>query len=266
MSRFRPTFGKVIAPLALVFLSFIPNMLIQQGLFGVLSYPLSFIYHGPPFVYRDKPMFITPVGAIVTAVVWAVIIYFLICLFARRASRCPRWKTILVATIALAVVAVVPVVATMVSLDRSTWSASRRLAKALDGSHQVALVEYVENVEIARKLATPEEISRLRKSITTWPRPFLDSGYLCFEPHHSIEILGGSGSKFECNVCFLCERFTTDDGTGEDGIVFGSLPAYIAKPLSTFFTSVGMSPKTDEEYTEILVRAHRTTTIERVSE
>jgi hypothetical protein len=87
MSRFRPTFGKLLAPVALVFLSFIPDMLIQQGLFGILSYPLSSIYHGAPFVYADKPMFITPLGAVVTAVVWAVIIYFLICVFAPRRSR-----------------------------------------------------------------------------------------------------------------------------------------------------------------------------------
>ena len=87
MSRFRPTIRKGIVPVALILMSFIPDMLIQQGLFGILSYPLSFIYHGPPFVYRDKPMFITPVGAIVTAIVWAIIIYFVICLFTPRRSR-----------------------------------------------------------------------------------------------------------------------------------------------------------------------------------
>jgi len=62
-------------------------MLIRQGLFGILSFPLSFIYHGPPFVYRDKPMFITPVGAVVTAAVWAIVIYLILCLFAPRQSR-----------------------------------------------------------------------------------------------------------------------------------------------------------------------------------
>jgi hypothetical protein len=87
MSRFRPTFRKVIAPLALVLLSFIPDMLIQQGLFGILSYPLSFIYHGPPFVYRDKPAYITPIGAVATALVWAILIYLVICLLIPRRSR-----------------------------------------------------------------------------------------------------------------------------------------------------------------------------------
>ena len=74
-------------PGALILLSLIPNMLIRQGLLGILSYPLSFIYHGPPFVYRDKLSYITPLGAFVTAVVWAIIIYFLICLFAPGRSR-----------------------------------------------------------------------------------------------------------------------------------------------------------------------------------
>lgn len=80
MSRFRPTRQKVLFPILLILGSFIPEMLIQQGFYGILSYPLSFIYHGPPFVYIDNPWYITPIGALVTALVWGTIFYVASCL------------------------------------------------------------------------------------------------------------------------------------------------------------------------------------------
>jgi hypothetical protein len=143
-------------------------------------------------------------------------------------------------------------VAAVVYLDRSTWIASRRLANALKEARQVVLVEYVEDIQIARKVATPEETSRLRRSITTWPRPFVPTGYLCFVPHHSIEITRADGSTLECDLCFECEKFIFQDDSP-----IGLLPPYLAGPLTSFFSSVGMSPKTYEEYTEIAVRAHK---------
>ena len=75
----KPTWKKLITPVALIALSQVPNMLIQQGIFCFLSIPLSFIYHGPPFVYVDKPGFITPLGSLVTAIVYAAIIYVVTC-------------------------------------------------------------------------------------------------------------------------------------------------------------------------------------------
>ena len=87
MSRFRPTLTRMIAPLLLLAASLVPDMLVRQGFFGLLSYPLSFIYHGAPFVYRDKPWYLTPAGAFVTALAWAIIVYVVICLLAPRRAR-----------------------------------------------------------------------------------------------------------------------------------------------------------------------------------
>jgi uncharacterized membrane protein (GlpM family) len=87
ISRFRPTLTKAIVPLLLVAASLIPDMLVRQGFFGMLSYPLSFIYRGAPFVYRDKPWYLTGAGAFVTALVWAIIVYVVICVLAPRRAR-----------------------------------------------------------------------------------------------------------------------------------------------------------------------------------
>ena len=144
----------------------------------------------------------------------------------------------------------------VIYLDHFTWAASRRLARGLDGAQEVVLIEYADKVEIARKVATAEEISRLRQSITTWPRPFLSKGSLCFLPHHTIELHSADRSTLTFRICFLCEQLSTDDGTHTDeGITFALLPPYVAEPLAAFFTSVGMSPKTLAEYDEIDARA-----------
>jgi hypothetical protein len=133
-----------------------------------------------------------------------------------------------------------------VYLDRDAWLSSRRLSTALDGARKVVLVEYSGDVEIARKTATSDEISQLRNATSTWPRPFFPSGYLCFEPHHRIEIVRADGSQWISAVCFLCDKFALDEEP-----FLAPLPPYLAKSLSTFFTSVGMAPKTSDEYTVI---------------
>ena len=87
MSRFRPTLTRIIAPLLLLAALLVPDMLVRQGFFGLLSYPLSFIYHGAPFVYRDQPWHLPPAGAFVTALVWAIIVYVVIYLLAPCRAR-----------------------------------------------------------------------------------------------------------------------------------------------------------------------------------
>ena len=77
MSSLAPTYKRMVAPLCLIGLSLFPAIIIQQGVFGILAYPLWLIYHAPPFVYRDKPWYITRLGAFVTALVWAVVIYYI---------------------------------------------------------------------------------------------------------------------------------------------------------------------------------------------
>jgi hypothetical protein len=144
----------------------------------------------------------------------------------------------------------------VIYLDHFTWAASRRLARGLDGAQEVVLIEYADKVEITRKVAIAEEISRLRRSITTWPRPFFSGGSLCFLAHHTIELHSADRPTVEVRVCFLCEQLSFDDGTHTNGgITFAPLPPYMADPLAAFFTSVGMSPKPMKEYDEIEARA-----------
>ena len=168
-------------------------------------------------------------------------------------------RALIAAAVALLLVIAGAIIRVAILLDVPTWTATRRLAFALDGAREVVLIETAAKVEIARKVATVEEISRLRRSLTTWPRPFYSKGSLCFLPHHAIEIHAADGSTFTCNICFLCEELATNDGSHtEESIRFALIPPYLAEPLAVFFTSIGMPPKTMEEYDEI-ERAHAVT-------
>jgi hypothetical protein len=159
---------------------------------------------------------------------------------------------ILSVALALLLLAVLVLNTGFVFFDRYAWITSRRLSAALQGARSVVLVEYTGDVEIARRTATPDEISRLRNATSVWPRPFVPEAYLCWVPHHSIEIVRTDGSEVNAAVCFLCGKFTIYDEP-----FVARLPPYLAKPLASFFTSVGMAPKTSDEYTDIEISEHR---------
>ena len=162
-------------------------------------------------------------------------------IFAAGSQR--RKKILARASCATLVVATIAIIAGLVFLDRDAWMSAHRLSTALKNPRQVMLVEYSGDVEIARKTATPEEISRLRSAISLWPRPFLPAPSLCFEPHHRIEIQRADGSEWNTAICFLCGRFAI-----EEKPFLAPLPHYLADTLGPFFASVGMAPKSDEEY------------------
>jgi len=169
--------------------------------------------------------------------------------------RVIRRAVVVVVAVALLAIASLIVTAAVMYGDRNVWIATRRLATALDGAREVVLLEYVEGVEIARKAATPDERSRLRRSLPRLPHPFERAGALCFIPHHEITVDGADGSKTSFAICFSCENLMVSDGTGqESGYLYSSLPPSLRTPLASFFTSVGMPPKTDEEYAAILAR------------
>jgi len=131
--------------------------------------------------------------------------------------------------------------------DRNTWTAWHRVSAALHNARTVTLVEHVGKTELARKTATPEEISRLQKAVSSWWYPFFGGvGYLCYDSNHSIRIALADGSELECAISFECERFLTDDET----IPPASMPPHIYKPLAAFFASLGMK-RSDEEYRKL---------------
>jgi hypothetical protein len=83
---FRPTVAKLVVPLLLVGLAFIPSFGLRQILFGNLGIPFAYTI-GLPFPYTDKPFFVSPRGAIAIAVVWAVLIYAITSFLAHRRIR-----------------------------------------------------------------------------------------------------------------------------------------------------------------------------------
>jgi hypothetical protein len=154
--------------------------------------------------------------------------------------------------LALPLTALVVLIAGFVIFDRDAWITSRRLSAALQNARSVVLVEYSGDIEIARKTATPDDISQLRNATSVWHRPFIPKTYLCFIPHHSIEIVRADGSELNCAICFLCGKFAI-----EERISLAPIPPYLAKPLVSFFTSMGMAPKTSDEYADIEISEHR---------
>jgi hypothetical protein len=80
-----PTLGKIVIPILLVGLAFIPSFGLRQTVFGILGFPFAYTF-GLPFPYTDKPFFVSPRGAIVIAVFWALLIYIVTSFLTRRRS------------------------------------------------------------------------------------------------------------------------------------------------------------------------------------
>lgn len=54
-------------------------LVLRYTLYALLAYPLTPIIRSLGWVYRDKPMFLTPSAAVFAATVWAVGLYLLLC-------------------------------------------------------------------------------------------------------------------------------------------------------------------------------------------
>lgn len=75
-----PTIGATAVPIGLVVLSLMPSVILRMSLFAILAYPHVWIAGHPPFPYHDKPWYVSPQGAVVIAIEWAVAIYVMTCL------------------------------------------------------------------------------------------------------------------------------------------------------------------------------------------
>jgi hypothetical protein len=53
--------------------------IVRWTLYAFLAYPLAPLIRRLGWVYRDKPIFLTPAAAMLTAVVWAIGLYLLLC-------------------------------------------------------------------------------------------------------------------------------------------------------------------------------------------
>ena len=78
MRLFRPSWSTILPPLLLILLAFVPSGFIRQFFYGLLAIPLMPAIKRLGLLYRDIG-FLAPVGAIFTAVVWAVFLYLVLC-------------------------------------------------------------------------------------------------------------------------------------------------------------------------------------------
>jgi hypothetical protein len=80
MRFFRPSLSTLIPPLLLVLLAFAPSEAIRQLFFGLLATPLQPAITHLGLRYRDVG-FLGPAGAVFTALIWAVLVYVILCAF-----------------------------------------------------------------------------------------------------------------------------------------------------------------------------------------
>ena len=126
-----------------------------------------------------------------------------------------------------------------------SWSDHRHLSTDLKAARSVTLKEYAWDTTLVQKAATNGDIERLRQITGKFVRPFYSKGSLCFEPHHNVEIVRADGSEITISICFLCGNILYKDGKEAYP---HELPPYVEHPLKDFFASVGMKPKTRQEY------------------
>jgi hypothetical protein len=162
-------------------------------------------------------------------------------------------KTLVIVLLAILFSAIAVVFGGLVYIERDTWKSSYRLSNALRNARSVTFVEFTPvesgSFVLARKAATPEDIAGFRSATSPWFLPFQPHGALCFNPHHRVEIVGTDGTQLTFKVCFLCGNFYVDPlvADASTGGAF-DLPPSWDKTLSSFFASIGMTPKTQEQY------------------
>jgi hypothetical protein len=153
-------------------------------------------------------------------------------------------RSLLKLSVAILLPALVVGIAWVVLLDRDSWMCSHRISTSLNGARAVTITEYAPGRLIARKTATPDEIAHLRTAASQWFRPFRPDVSGCWEPHHSVEIIQADGSQVTVEICFLCGKF----GFLSDNESVVPIPTSVKRSLTVFFTSIGMRPKSYDEY------------------
>jgi len=87
MASFRPGLINVIPPAMLITLAVVPIQILRYTLYALLAVPLQPLIGALGWVYPDKPMFLTYPAAILTAVIWGVILYVVLSLVRTRRQR-----------------------------------------------------------------------------------------------------------------------------------------------------------------------------------
>jgi hypothetical protein len=87
MHFLKPTPGTIVLPLLLVAFAALPILFLRYTLYSALAVPLRPIIQQLGWVYRDKPIFLTYSAAVLTAVIWAVLLFLLLCTVRRLRIR-----------------------------------------------------------------------------------------------------------------------------------------------------------------------------------
>lgn len=174
-------------------------------------------------------------------------------------SRASIWKIPVTVSSVYLFSAIAIVLGQFGYLSRNTWKSSFALSKALRDARSVRFVEFVPlkpgELILAQKSATPEDVARFRSATSPWFLPYAPHGSCCFEPHHRVEIVRADGTALTFLVCFLCGNFLLDpSATDADTGGEIDLPSSWRESLSSFFASIGMTPKTSEEYSAFAPR------------
>lgn len=79
MRFLRPSWGVILLPFLLALFGFLPVLLLRYTMYALLAVPLWPLIERFGWVYRDKPMFITPAAAAFSGCIWAVALYVFLC-------------------------------------------------------------------------------------------------------------------------------------------------------------------------------------------
>jgi hypothetical protein len=139
----------------------------------------------------------------------------------------------------------------------SDWSESRNISDALTDARAVTIAEFTRildfsddtperEVTLQNITATPEQIARFHSATARFVSFGLPRAHArCWTPHHRLEIIRRDGSSFRVEICFQCTNMKLTPGH-----IF-SIPARWLEPLHDFFTSIGMPPRTGEQYEQL---------------
>jgi hypothetical protein len=93
MKFLRFSWSVALPPLLLLAGASIPFggvLILRYTLYALLASPLYPLIRSLGWLYRDKPMFLTPAAAVLTAVIWAIGLYVLLCTFRHIRYRSQR--------------------------------------------------------------------------------------------------------------------------------------------------------------------------------
>jgi hypothetical protein len=77
----------MLPPALLIVFAALPILVLRYTVYMLLAKPLWPLIQRLGWVYQDKPMFLTPEATVLTAVVWAVPLFVLLCALRHSLAR-----------------------------------------------------------------------------------------------------------------------------------------------------------------------------------